>query len=64
MHGRQALHSVDRTLKIHSGTNKLISDELGYSGVVSQPIVDFHAADNCRLDVTTMKAMNFHLNSK
>ena len=24
-----------------------------------QPIVDFHAADNCRLYVTTMKAMNF-----
>ena len=25
----------------------------------SQPIVDFDAADNCRLYVTTMKAMNF-----
>ena len=24
-----------------------------------QPIVDFHTADNCRLYVTTMKAMNF-----
>ena len=24
-----------------------------------QPIVDFDAADNCRLYVTTMKAMNF-----
>ena len=24
-----------------------------------QPIVDFDAADNCRLFVTTMKAMNF-----
>ena len=24
-----------------------------------QPIVDFHAADNCRLYVTTMEAMNF-----
>ena len=24
-----------------------------------QPIVDFDAADNCHLDVTTMKAMNF-----
>ena len=26
---------------------------------VGQPIVDFDAADNCRLYVTTMKAMNF-----
>ena len=25
-----------------------------------QPIVDFDAADNCRLYVTTMKTMNFH----
>ena len=25
-----------------------------------QPIVDFDTADNCRLYVTTMKAMNFH----
>ena len=25
----------------------------------SQPIVDFDAADNCRLNITTMKAMNF-----
>ena len=25
----------------------------------SQPIIDFDAADNCRLYVTTMKAMNF-----
>ena len=24
-----------------------------------QPIVDFDTADNCRLDVTTVKAMNF-----
>ena len=28
-----------------------------------QPIVDFDAADNCRLYVTTMKAMNFQLTS-
>ena len=27
-----------------------------------QPIVDFDAADNCRLYVTTMKAMNFQDN--
>ena len=26
---------------------------------VGQPIVDFDAADNCRLSLTTMKAMNF-----
>ena len=27
--------------------------------LVEQPIVDYDAADNCRLYVTTMKAMNF-----
>ena len=26
---------------------------------VGQPVVDFDAADNCRLYVTTMKSMNF-----
>ena len=26
-----------------------------------QPIVDFHAADNCRLYLTTMKALNFQV---
>ena len=29
---------------------------------IGQPIVDFDTADNCRLYVTTMKAMNFHDN--
>ena len=35
--------------------------ELGQIRILSggQPIVDFDAADNCRLYVTTMKAMNF-----
>ena len=35
-----------------------MSDKLKYSRGC-QPIVDFHAADNCRLYVTTIKAMNF-----
>ena len=35
----------------------MISDKLEYSG--GQPIVDFDAADNCHLYLTTMKAMNF-----
>ena len=38
----------------------MISDNLEYTG--GQPIVDFDAADNCRLYVTTMKAMNFQDN--
>ena len=35
--------------------------ELRQIGILrgDQPIVDFDAADNCRLYVTTMKAMNF-----
>ena len=35
-----------------------MSDKLKYSRGC-QPIVDFDAADNCRLYVTTIKAMNF-----
>ena len=53
----KTLHSLDLKLKIHSGINNLISNILEYSG--GQPIVDFDAADNCRLYVTTMKTMNF-----
>ena len=44
-------------MKIHSGINNLISDKLKNSG--GQPIVDFDAADNCRLHVRTVKAKNF-----
>ena len=54
----QTLHSLDLILKIHSGIKNLISDKLEYSRG-GQRIVDFDAADICRLYVTTMKAMNF-----
>ena len=43
-------------LKIHFGINNLNLIGILRGG---QPIVDFDAADNCRLYVTTMKAMNF-----
>ena len=58
----QTLLSLDHTLEIHSAINNLISDKLEYSEEVSQPIVDFDAADNCRLYVTTMKAMKLQDN--
>ena len=48
---------MDHTLKNYSGINNLISDNLEPSE--AQRIVDFHAADNCRLYVTTIKVMNF-----
>ena len=54
----QTLHSLDLFLKIPSGINNLSSDKLEYSEKVSQP---FDAADNCRLYVTTMKAMIFQV---
>ena len=53
----QTRHSLDRALKVFSGINNLISDKSEYSEEVS--IVDFDTADNCRLYVTTMKALNF-----
>ena len=40
------LHSLDLILKIHSGINNLIWIKILKRG---QPIVDFDAADNCRL---------------
>ena len=53
------LHSLDPIMKIHSGTSKLFS----YSQIRilrgGQPIVDFDAADNCCLSVTTMKTKDF-----
>ena len=48
-------------MKIHSGINSLISDKFKQIRG-GQPIVDFDAGDNCRLYVTTMKAMNFQDN--
>ena len=57
----QTLPLLVLSQKAHSGIKDLISDKLEYSewDRVGQPIVDFDTADNCRLYVTTMKAMNF-----
>ena len=52
----QTLHSLDRTLKIHSGINNVISDKQMLTG--GQPIVYSDGDDNCCLDVTIMRAMN------
>ena len=54
----QTLPSLGLFQKTHSGINNLISDKLEYSEG-GQPIFDFDTADNCRLYVTNMKAMNF-----
>ena len=51
----QTLHLLDSPLKNHSGINNRRIRKLRGG----QPIVDFDAADICRLFVTTMKAMNF-----
>ena len=53
----QAPPSLDRTVKFHSGFNNSTSDQIKNSEVVRD--VDFDAADNYCLYVTTMKPMNF-----
>ena len=54
----QALHLKDCTLKIISGSNNLTWEKLKYSKSGGPKVVDFDAADKCRLYVTTMKALN------
>ena len=49
------LHTQDCTMKFHSSLCNSISKKSQHSGA----IVDFEAADNCRLYVTTMRAMSF-----
>ena len=55
------MHLLDLTLKIHSGISNSISAKLQCITTRrgGQAIVDFDAADNCRLNATTIKAMNF-----
>ena len=57
----QAPHSLDRTLKIHSGINNYQQLDLRLIRILKagQPIVVFDAADNCRLYIIKIKAMNF-----
>ena len=55
---KPTLLSLDRTLRIHSGIRKSVSEKrITLRG--DQPTVDFDTPANCRLFVTKMKAMDF-----
>ena len=55
---QQILLSINRTLRIHSGIKKSVSEK-SRTLRGDQPTVDFDTAANCCLYVTQMKAMDF-----